>query len=133
MALHGSELHKPVLAVFPVQPEGLPHQNGCGNNPEADTEPLIDTNHVHDYEKDEEQQQTSCKYEEVLRFQPLELNRCPNPFIDWVFCHSSYTLLYYRKKERRIVAATMRKIHAPNHDAATFDVSGSPEENLPIE
>lgn len=32
-----------------------------------------------------------------------------------------------------MVAATIRKMQAPNHDAATFDVSGSPEENFPIE
>jgi hypothetical protein len=41
--------------------------------------------------------------------------------------------LDYKKKERRIVAATIRKIHAPNQLAAVFDVSGSPELNLPIE
>jgi hypothetical protein len=29
-----------------------------------------------------------------------------------------------------MVAETIRKIHAPNHDAAVFDVSGSPLENL---
>ena len=29
-----------------------------------------------------------------------------------------------------MVAATIRKIHAPNHEAAVFDVSGSPDENL---
>ena len=29
-----------------------------------------------------------------------------------------------------MVAATIRKIHAPNHEAAVFDVSGSPELNL---
>lgn len=34
------------------------------------------------------------------------------------------------KKELRIVAATIRNIHAPNHDAAVLDVSGSPELNL---
>ena len=36
----------------------------------------------------------------------------------------------YKKKERKMVAATIRKIHAPNQEAAVFDVSGSPEENL---
>ena len=38
--------------------------------------------------------------------------------------------LDYRKKERSIVAATMRNMHAPNHDAAVLAVSGSPDENL---
>jgi hypothetical protein len=36
----------------------------------------------------------------------------------------------YRKKERRIVTDTIRKIQAPNHEAAVFDVSGSPLENF---
>ena len=33
--------------------------------------------------------------------------------------------------ERRMVAATIRKMHAPNHEAAVLDVSGSPDENFP--
>jgi hypothetical protein len=32
-----------------------------------------------------------------------------------------------------MVAATMRKIHAPNQLAAVFEVSGSPDVNLLIE
>ncbi|OJX56428.1 MAG: hypothetical protein BGO84_03060 [Dysgonomonas sp. 37-18] len=36
----------------------------------------------------------------------------------------------YKKKERRIVADTIRKIHAPNHEAAVLLVSGSPLENF---
>ena len=35
----------------------------------------------------------------------------------------------YRKKLLRIVAATMRKIHAPNQEAAVLLVSGSPLES----
>ena len=38
--------------------------------------------------------------------------------------------IHYLKNERRIVAATMRKIQAPNQEAALFEVSGSPEENF---
>ena len=30
-----------------------------------------------------------------------------------------------------MVPATIRKMHAPNHEAAVFEVSGSPDENLP--
>ena len=58
----------------------------------------------------------------------LELYRTADTLVDWVFSH---TLLYYRKNERRMVAATMRKIHAPNQLAAVLEVSGSPDENLP--
>ena len=39
--------------------------------------------------------------------------------------------LPYKKNERNIVAATIRKIQAPNQLAAVFEVSGSPEENFP--
>lgn len=41
--------------------------------------------------------------------------------------------LLYKKNERNMVAATIRKIQAPNQLAAVFEVSGSPEENFPIE
>ena len=30
------------------------------------------------------------------------------------------------------MAATIKKIQAPNHEAAVFDVSGSPDENLTV-
>ena len=39
---------------------------------------------------------------------------------------SAFSLLYYRKKERRTVAATMRKTQAPNQLPAVLPVSGSP-------
>jgi hypothetical protein len=44
-----------------------------------------------------------------------------------------YSAIVYRKKERRMVADTIRKMQAPNHEAAVFDVSGSPLENFEIE
>ena len=48
MAVQGGTLHQPVFPIPPVQGEGLPHQNGCGNPSEADTDPLIDTRHIED-------------------------------------------------------------------------------------
>ena len=39
--------------------------------------------------------------------------------------------IVYKKNERKIVAATIKKIQAPNQDAAVLEVSGSPDENLP--
>ena len=42
-----------------------------------------------------------------------------------------YSAMAYRKNERKIVAATIKKIHAPNQLAAVLLVSGSPLENLP--
>ncbi len=123
-----SQLHQSVLAVPGVQCEGLPYEDGRRHRTEADTYPLADADHVEDDEEDEEGEQTSTEYEEVLRLQALKLNRTADALVDGVFSH---TLLYYRKNERRMVAATMRKIHAPNQLAAVLEVSGSPDENLP--
>ena len=117
-----------MLAVPGVQREGLPYEDGRRCRTEADTYPLADADHVEDDEEDEEGEQTSTEYEEVLRLQALKLNRTADALVDGVFSH---TLLYYRKNERRMVAATMRKIHAPNQLAAVLEVSGSPDENLP--
>lgn len=128
MAACCSQLHQSVLAVPGVQCEGLPYEDGRRCRTEADTYPLADADHVEDDEEDEEGEQTSTEYEEVLRLQALKLNRTADALVDGVFSH---TLLYYRKNERRMVAATMRKIHAPNQLAAVLEVSGSPDENLP--
>lgn len=128
MAACRSQLHQSVLAVPGVQCEGLPYEDGRRHRTEADTYPLADADHVEDDEEDEEGEQTSTEYEEVLRLQALKLNRTADALVDGVFSH---TLLYYRKNERRMVAATMRKIHAPNQLAAVLEVSGSPDENLP--
>ena len=128
MAACCSQLHQSVLAVPGVQREGLPYEDGRRCRAEADTYPLVDADHVEDDEEDEEGEQTSTEYEEVLRLQALKLNRTADALVDGVFSH---TLLYYRKNERRMVAATMRKIHAPNQLAAVLEVSGSPDENLP--
>ena len=128
MAACRSQLHQSVLAVPGVQREGLPYEDGRRCRTEADTYPLADADHVEDDEEDEEGEQTSTEYEEVLRLQTLELNRTADALVDGVFSH---TLLYYRKNERRMVAATMKKIHAPNQLAAVLEVSGSPDENLP--
>ena len=42
----------------------------------------------------------------------------------------AYIITYYRKNDLRMVAATIKKIQAPNQLAAVLDVSGSPDENL---
>ena len=42
-------------------------------------------------------------------------------------------IIYYKKNDLKMVAATIKKIQAPNHDAAVLEVSGSPDENLLIE
>ncbi len=59
-----------------------------------------------------------------------ELHALADSLVDSIFHNYLHDRLDYKKKERRIVAATIRKIHAPNQLAAVFDVSGSPLENL---
>lgn len=89
MVLGCSQLHQPVLAVPCIQSECLPHKDGGGHCSEADTEPLVDANHIHDDKEDEQQQQTACKDEEVLSLQSLELNRTTDTLVYRVICHST--------------------------------------------
>jgi hypothetical protein len=93
---------------------------------------LVDADHVHDDKDHEHGKQAAREDEQVLRFKPLKLDAFPNALIYIVF-HNRCSIWDYRKKERRIVAATIRKIQAPNQEAAVLDVSGSPALNLPIE
>ena len=65
-----------------------------------------------------------AKKKRYCAFSPLNSTVRPTPLL------ISQLAMTYKKKERRIVAATMRKIQAPNQEAAVFLVSGSPEENL---
>ena len=58
-----------MFTVPGVQGEGLPYKEGGRCRAEADTYPLVDTDHVEDDEQDEESQQTSAEDEEVLCFQ----------------------------------------------------------------
>jgi hypothetical protein len=44
-----------------------------------------------------------------------------------------YSAIVYRKNDLNTVAATIRKIQAPNQLAAVLEVSGSPLENFEIE
>ena len=74
MALGSTELHQSVFAVSGVQGEGLPYKYGSRNNPEADTYPLVNPNHVEDDEEDEQDQYLANKDDEVLRLQSLELH-----------------------------------------------------------
>jgi len=78
----GTELHEPVRAVLAVQGERTPHQGGGGDYPETDAEPLVDARHVEDDEQDEQREQSRREDEKVLRLEPLELDRRPDPLVD---------------------------------------------------
>lgn len=119
------QLHKPPLAVFGVQVECTPNKQRRRNRPEQQAEPRVDTGHIEHDDQHEQSQQSAREEKEVLAFQALELGTAADTFVDTVFRHS------YKKKERRMVAATIRKMQAPNHEAAVFCVSGSPDVNFP--
>ena len=69
MASCSTQLHQSVFAVPGVQRESLPYEDGGRRHAEADTYPLVDTDHIEDDEQDEECQQTSTEDEEVLSLQ----------------------------------------------------------------
>ena len=124
MAAQRPELHQSPFTVFRVQTESRPHEHRGAGDTETDAHPLVDARHVHDGEHHEQGEQPAGEDEQILAFQPLELRAAADPLVDRVLRHNQ------RKNERRMVAATIRKMQAPNHEAAVLDVSGSPDENL---
>lgn len=124
MAAQRPELHQSPFTVFRVQTESRPHERRGAGDAETDAHPLVDARHVHDGEHHEQGEQPAGEDEQILAFQPLELRAAADPLVDRVLRHNQ------RKNERRMVAATIRKMQAPNHEAAVLDVSGSPDENL---
>ena len=73
MAAQRMEFHKAPFTVFRIHPESAPDQHRCGNDPETDADPLVDTCHVHDDEDYEQREQSSRKDEQVLALESLEL------------------------------------------------------------
>ena len=118
------QFHKPELTVAGVEPEGSPDERRCRHCPEPYAHPLVRASHVHHHENHEQREQSAGEDEQVLALEALELRTAAYPFVDCVLRHGQ------RKNERRIVAATIRNMQAPNQEAAVLDVSGSPDENL---
>lgn len=118
------QFHEPELAVAGVEPERAPDKGRGRYRSEPYAYPLVDAGHVHHHEYHEQSEKSAGEDEQVLAFQTLEFRAAAYPLVYLVFGHG------YRKNERRMVAATIRKMHAPNHEAAVLDVSGSPDENL---
>ena len=121
VAEHGREFHQPVRTVAAVQVEGESYESRTEHQPHRDTYRRGNAQKVHRYEEDEYPEQPPGEDEEILSAQALELDLLADAFVDAV---PSYR---YRKKERSTVAATIKKMQAPNHEDAVFDVSGSPE------
>ena len=111
-------------AVLSVQVEGESYESRTEHQPHRDTYRRGNAQKVHRHEEDEHSQKSPGKDEEVLGTQALELDLLADPFVDVV------PGLRYRKKERSTVAATIKKMQSPNHEAAVLEVSGSPELNF---
>lgn len=126
MVFDCGKLHQAIGTVLLVQVEHPEDQRESGEDTEADADPPVNTYHIEDDEQQEDGKQASYEEIQVLCLQAVKLHAASYSFVDIVF----HNRLYYRKKERRTVAATMRKTQAPNQDPAVFPVSGSPEENL---
>ena len=126
MVFDSCQLHQAIGTVLLVQVEHPEDQSESGEDTETDTEPPVNTNHIKDDEQQEDGKQAAYKEVQILCLQAVKLHASPDPFVDIVF----HNRLYYRKKERRTVAATIRKTQAPNQEPAVFPVSGSPDENL---
>ena len=120
---HCAELHKTVLPELGIKPESEPDKGRGRHSGKAYAEPLRDTRYIHNHEQDEQGQKADDEYEQILRFQTLVLHTASNAFVYGILGHQ-------RKNDLRIVAATIRKMQAPNHDAAVLLVSGSPLDHL---
>ena len=124
MAAAGLQLHQAVLSEPGIEVECAPYQQKGRQDTECDAGPLSHSGHVHDYENHEHGEQSARKDKQVHTLQSFELRTAADSLVDRILRHNQ------RKNERKMVAATIRKIHAPNQLAAVFEVSGSPDENF---
>lgn len=118
------QFHESELAVAGVEPERAPDKSRGGYSSEPYAHPLVYAGHVHHHENHEQREKSAGEDEQVLAFETLEFRAASYPLVYLVFRHDQ------RKNERRMVAATIRKMQAPNQEAAVLEVSGSPDENF---
>ena len=115
------QFHHPVLPVARVKTEDTPDECSARSAADEDADSGGKAGKVHRNEQQEETEQSAGKKVKVLRPQAMKLHTRIDALVDIIRCHSRY-----RKNERNTVALTIRKIQAPNHEAAVFEVSGSP-------
>ena len=87
MAAQRAELHKSPFAVLCIHSESRPDQHRRGDDPEADTDPLVNACHVHDDEHYEQSKQPAGENEQVLALEPLELRAAADSLVDRIPCH----------------------------------------------
>src|SRR5690554_5821213 len=127
MSFSRTYFHQTVFAVLFVQRKGLPHNERSTACSEEQADVITYASHIQYHHENERSEKTACEDEQVLCFQSFKFYRSANAFVYVVTVHKAKV---YRKNERRMVAATIKKIHAPNQLAAVLLVSGSPELNL---
>lgn len=77
-----------MLSVFFVQREGLPDNHGSTSRSQKKAAIGINPGHVKNHDQDKYSEQSSCKNEQVLCFQPLEFHGPSYAFIDVVSAHN---------------------------------------------
>ena len=84
---HCSLFHQSVLPVLSVHGERLPYHKAGTHYTYDKTGNLDDATEIENDHENEDCQQPSCKEEEVLRLQALELYRPTYTLVDFKCCH----------------------------------------------
>jgi len=84
MSFISSDFHQTVFAVLPVQRKGLPHNERSTASTEQQADVRVHASHIQYHHEDKRSEQPTSENEQVLCFQPLELHRSSNAFIDIV-------------------------------------------------
>ena len=82
-----SLFHQPILPVLSIHGERLPYHKAGTHYAYDKTGNLADSTEIENDHKNKDCQQASCKEEEVLRLQALELYRPTYTFVDFKCCH----------------------------------------------
>ena len=84
---HRPLLHQPILPVLAIHGERLPHHKGGTHYAYDETGYLTDATEIEHDNENEDCQQASCKEEEILRLQTLELYRPAYTLVDFPISH----------------------------------------------
>ncbi len=82
-----SFFHQPILPILSIHGERLPYHKAGTHYTYDKTGNLADSTEIEHDNENEDSQQASCKEEEVLRLQALELYRPAYTLVDFKCCH----------------------------------------------
>src|SRR5690606_18485012 len=89
MPFIGCNFHQPVFAVLPIQRKGLPYDERSSACSEEQADVRVYACHIQYHHEDERTEHPACENEQVLCFQPFELNCPPNAFVNIVTIHKA--------------------------------------------